>query len=80
MIALKHEHRDFMRRAEGRIDLLREVIERIERGEAVDVGKMLGAGVELEEKSWEDGEYMFRFPTEAYADGFFCIWFSSQGN
>ena len=56
MIALKHEHRDFMRRAESRIDLLREVIERIERGEEIDVGKMLGAGVESEEKSWEDGE------------------------
>jgi len=73
MIALKHEHKDFMRRAESRIDLLREVIERIERGEEVDVGKMLGTGVESEEKSWEDGEYTFRLSTEAYSDGFFVL-------
>lgn len=56
LIALKHDHKDFMRRADSRIDLLREVIERIERGEEVDVGKMLGAGIEAEEKSWEDGK------------------------
>ncbi|RPB27723.1 hypothetical protein L211DRAFT_779699 [Terfezia boudieri ATCC MYA-4762] len=54
MIALKHDHRDFMRRAGSRIDLLREVIEKIERGEEVDVSKMLGARVESEEKGWED--------------------------
>ena len=44
-----------MWRSEARIGLLREVIERIERGEDVDVGKMLGAGVEAEEKGWEEG-------------------------
>ena len=57
LISLKHEHKDFMRRTENRIDLLREVIERIERGEEdVDVEKLLGTGVESEEKAWEECE------------------------
>jgi len=72
MIALRHEHREYMRKAESKIDLLREVIGKIERGEEVDVGKMLGAGVESEEKSWEDGKYIFLPSIEVYANEFFA--------
>ena len=32
MIALKHEHRNSTQRAESRIDLLRDVIKKMERG------------------------------------------------
>ncbi|KAF8476967.1 hypothetical protein BDZ91DRAFT_647494 [Kalaharituber pfeilii] len=53
-IGLKHEHQDFMRKAEARIDVLREVIDRVMRGEDVDVEKMLGTGNPADEKDWED--------------------------
>ena len=55
MIALKHSHEDYMRQADSRIAVLREVIERLEKGEDVDVEKMLGTGDEKEEKGWEEG-------------------------
>lgn len=56
LIALRHEHDDYMRRVNVKIAILREVIERIHKGEDVDVERMLGVGDEKEEKSWEDGK------------------------
>lgn len=55
MISLRHEHDDYMRRANFKIAVLKEVIERLQKGEDVDVEGMLGVGDEKEEKSWEDG-------------------------
>jgi hypothetical protein len=46
-----------MRRAEAKLGILREVIERVKAGEDVDVEKMLGTGVESEEMEWAEGEF-----------------------
>ncbi|KAI5856907.1 hypothetical protein BZA05DRAFT_386545 [Tricharina praecox] len=53
-LTLKQEHADFLRKADGRIAVLREVIERLGRGEEVDVERMLGTGEDAEEKAWEE--------------------------
>ena len=57
MIALRHEYTAFSRKADAKIGLLKEVIERIQRGEDVDVAGLLGTGDEVKEKEWEDGMY-----------------------
>ncbi len=54
MITLKKDFSTFTRRAEVRIDLLREVVEKLQRGEDVDVEKTLGSGDEAKEKEWEE--------------------------
>ena len=80
LISLKHEHKDFMRRTENRIDLLREVIERIERGEEdVDVEKLLGTGVESEEKAWEDCEFTYLLSYFTYFTYFVFVFVSEFG-
>ena len=55
MIALKNTHAAFERRASAKIGLLREVIERIQKGEEVDVEGLLGTGDAKREKEWEEG-------------------------
>jgi hypothetical protein len=59
MLWLKQERARNLRRAEAKIGILREVIERVQAGEVVDVEKVLGTGDEAEEAEWADGEYMF---------------------
>ncbi|KAI1460682.1 hypothetical protein F4805DRAFT_372171 [Annulohypoxylon moriforme] len=54
MIALKKEFDTHVRRAEVRIGLLREVVEKLQRGEEVDVEKALGTGDAEKEKEWEE--------------------------
>ncbi|KAI5845182.1 hypothetical protein DFP73DRAFT_594316 [Morchella snyderi] len=54
IIALRLNHDERMRRANVKIAVLKEVIERLQRGEDVDVEGMLGVGNEKDEKSWED--------------------------
>ncbi|KAI8949952.1 hypothetical protein F4801DRAFT_371651 [Xylaria longipes] len=54
MIALKRDHATFMRRADVRIGLLREVVEKLQRGEDVDVEKALGTGDTEKEVQWEE--------------------------
>ncbi|KAI0481532.1 hypothetical protein F4859DRAFT_423825 [Xylaria cf. heliscus] len=54
MIALKRDYSTFIRRAEVRIDLLREVVEKLQRGEDVDVEKALGTGDAEKEVEWEE--------------------------
>ncbi|KAI1378321.1 hypothetical protein F4677DRAFT_391211 [Hypoxylon crocopeplum] len=54
MIALKRDFETFMRRSEVRIGLLREVVEKLQRGEEVDVEKTLGTGDTEKEKEWEE--------------------------
>jgi hypothetical protein len=44
MIALRNEFAAFSRRADAKIGLLKEVIERIQNGEEVDVEGLLGTG------------------------------------
>lgn len=54
MIAMKKEFDNFMRRSEVRVGLLREVVEKLQRGEEVDVEKALGTGDVEKELAWED--------------------------
>ncbi|KAI2618657.1 hypothetical protein GGS26DRAFT_346471 [Hypomontagnella submonticulosa] len=54
MIALRREFDTFMRRSEVHIGLLREVVEKLQRGEEVNVEKTLGSGDAEKEKEWEE--------------------------
>ncbi|KAL3428119.1 hypothetical protein PVAG01_01628 [Phlyctema vagabunda] len=54
MIAMRNEFAAFSRRADARIGLLKEIIERIQSGEEVDVEGLLGAGDREKEKEWEE--------------------------
>lgn len=54
MIALRNEFATFIRRADAKIDLLREVIEKVQNGEDVDVEGLLGAGNIEKEQEWEE--------------------------
>ncbi|KAL9601149.1 MAG: hypothetical protein Q9219_002748 [cf. Caloplaca sp. 3 TL-2023] len=53
MIALRNEFTAFSRRADAKIALLKEVIERVQKGEEVDVKGLLGTGDPEKEKEWE---------------------------
>lgn len=51
---LKQERAHTQRKAEAKIGLLREVIERVQNGEDVDVEKVLGTGDETAEREWHE--------------------------
>ncbi|KAH7349926.1 hypothetical protein B0T11DRAFT_332958 [Plectosphaerella cucumerina] len=53
-ISLRQSFETFMRQTDVRIGLLREVVERIQRGEKFDVEKALGAGNAAKEQEWAD--------------------------
>ncbi|KAL8972078.1 MAG: hypothetical protein Q9183_000733 [Haloplaca sp. 2 TL-2023] len=53
MLALRNEFTAFSRRADAKIGLLKEVIERVQRGEEVDVKGLLGTGDPEKENEWE---------------------------
>lgn len=56
MLGLRNEFANFNRSADAKLDLLREVIGRMQKGEKVDVEKLLGAaGDEGREREWEEG-------------------------
>jgi hypothetical protein len=57
MIALRNSFATFSRRADAKIDLLREIIERVQKGEEVDVEGLLGTGDPEREKEWEEGSF-----------------------
>ena len=57
LIALKQDFAQTMRRADVRIAKLKEVVERIQRGETVDVEKELGTGDPVRELQWEESEF-----------------------
>ncbi len=54
MITLRNEFAAFMRRSDAKIDILREVIEKVQKGEEVDVEGLLGTGDPKKEQEWED--------------------------
>lgn len=56
MIALRKESDAFSRRTEAKIGLLKEIVERIQNGEEIDVEGLLGTGDEKREQEWEEGE------------------------
>ncbi|KAF2274589.1 uncharacterized protein EI97DRAFT_353780, partial [Westerdykella ornata] len=51
---LKRERNHYMRRAEAKMDVLREVIEKVQNGEDVDVEKELGTGNAQAEQEWKE--------------------------
>lgn len=57
MIALKNDYAAYTRSTDAKIELLREVIEKVKRGEKVDVEKLLGTGDAAKEREWEDGMF-----------------------
>ncbi len=59
MIALRTDFKNFSRKAEVKIGLLQDAIDRLHRGEVVDVERLLGSGDEQQEREWEDGEMRF---------------------
>lgn len=55
LLTLKNGYAAYRRSADAKIELLKEVIERVQKGEEVDVEKLLGTGDEGKELEWEDG-------------------------
>ena len=60
MLTLKNEYSTFSRKADSKIKLLREVLDRVQRGENVDVEKVLGTGDEEQEQEWRDGKRLYQ--------------------
>ena len=56
MVALKNDSVEFSRRADIKIALLKNAIGRVQRGEYVDIEKLLGTGNVEQEEEWEDGK------------------------
>lgn len=56
MLTLKNEYSTFSRKADGKIKLLKNVLDRVQRGENVDVEKALGTGDAEQEQEWRDGK------------------------
>jgi len=54
MIALKRDFATFMRQSDVKIGQLRDIVERIQKGEDVDVERALGTGIPEKELEWED--------------------------
>jgi hypothetical protein len=77
MIALRNEFAAFSRRADAKIRLLREIIERIQKGEEVDVEGLLGTGDKEREKEWEEGKTAYAGSQERSSDN---LRHSSPGN
>ncbi|KIW97580.1 uncharacterized protein Z519_01164 [Cladophialophora bantiana CBS 173.52] len=54
IMGVKNEFMSFSRRADIKIEKLREVVTRLQNGEEVDVEKILGTGDEKQEREWEE--------------------------
>lgn len=54
MLWLKQERAQNLRKAEAKIGILKEVIERVQNGEKVDVERLLGTGDAESEKAWAE--------------------------
>lgn len=59
VLSIKQEFNEFETQIDAKISLLRDIIDRIQRGEDVDVSKELGTGVNKQEKEWLDGKDFF---------------------
>ena len=57
LLALRMEYAVFSRKADQKIALLKEVLERVQKGENVDVEKVLGTGDEVKEQEWHDSGF-----------------------
>lgn len=54
-LILRRDIADFTRKADAKIALLREVLEKVQNGEEVDVERILGTGRQESEREWEEG-------------------------
>jgi hypothetical protein len=61
-IALKKSFETFTRQSDVRIGLLREVVEKLQKGEEVDVEKVLGTGDAQKEVEWQQGRSQVLVP------------------
>lgn len=66
MIGLRNDFTAFSRRADAKIGLLKDVIERVQRGENVDVKGLLGTGNPEKERAWEEGKWRTRDLSATY--------------
>ncbi|KAK8191468.1 uncharacterized protein BKA78DRAFT_314342 [Phyllosticta capitalensis] len=55
LLLLRNSMANYSRKADAKIALLKEVFERVQRGEEVDVEGLLGTGNEQVDKEWEEG-------------------------
>lgn len=55
MLVLRKDFENYTRKADAKIRLLREVIQKVNNGESVDVERLLGTGDEVKEREWEEG-------------------------
>jgi len=55
LVSLKTAQLNYQRNTEVKLELLREVVRRVQNGEEVDVKAMLGTGDPIAEKEWEEG-------------------------
>lgn len=76
LLTLKNGYAAYSRSADAKIELLKEVIERVQRGEKVDVEKLLGTGDEAKELEWEDG--MLLCPEDGHLRFTDCFCYSSS--
>lgn len=61
MLLLKNDWKAYSRSTDAKIGLLREVIEKVKKGEQVDVEKLLGTGDVGKEREWEEGMFNIHF-------------------
>ena len=54
MIALRNEMNNFSRKTDAKLELLREVVQKVKNGEEVDVRRALGTGDPKAEEEWEE--------------------------
>jgi hypothetical protein len=54
IMGVKNEFTVYSRKAELKLQQLREVVQKLQRGEEVDVEKVLGTGDETQEREWEE--------------------------
>ena len=62
LLLLKTEWDIFSRKADAKLAVLKEVIEKLQRGEEVDVEKALGTGDEIQEREWTEGRWKCQPP------------------
>ncbi|QSL64534.1 hypothetical protein MERGE_001835 [Pneumocystis wakefieldiae] len=52
ILSIKQEFNEFEAQIDAKISHLRDLIDRIQRGENIDISKELGTGIEEKEKEW----------------------------
>ncbi|KAG5437068.1 hypothetical protein PCANB_001189 [Pneumocystis canis] len=54
VLSIKQEFNEFETQIDAKISLLRDIIDRIQKGENVHISKELGTGIKEKEKEWSD--------------------------